>query len=117
MMRTHSISFQNHRGYIFLSSHRVVFYGVTFKTICSAIRILKILTQGQHLTSFTYRRFRGIVTPEGHVAVLVGEDSPMVWASDREHAKEICKIELKKRRHSYLNHVRHLSNQETNSLC
>ena len=117
MMRTHSISFQNHRGYIFLSSHRVVFYGVTFKTICSAIGFLKILTSGEHLTSFTYRRFRGIVIPEGHVAVLVGEDSALVWASDRGHAKEICNNELKKRRCKYVNHVRLLSNQKTNSFC
>jgi len=116
-MRTHPASFKNHHGYIFLSSHRVVFYGVTFKNICSAVGFLKILASGERLTSFTYNRFRGIVTPEGHVAVLVGEDNPMVWASDREHAKEICIDELKKRKHNYLNHVRHLSNQETNSLC
>lgn len=116
-MRTHAASFDKHRGYIFLSSLRVVFYGVTFKNMCSAIVLLKTMRAGDHLTSFTYRRFRGIVNPQGMVALVVNEDSPAVWASDRKHAKEICMTELKRRKYIYLNHVRHLSNQETNSLC
>jgi hypothetical protein len=109
-MNTHPISFQNHRGYIFLSSHRVVFYGITFKTISSAIVLLNALGSQHNLTSFTYRQFRGIVIDHGIIALVLSEDAAVVWASDIECAKEICKHELKKRKQDYLNHVRHFSN-------
>jgi len=95
-MITHSVSFENHHGYIFLDTHRVVFYGIEFKDICRATQFLKTISSCDKYIPFTHKGFHGIQIQSGFVALLTDQDRPLMWVVDTIQAKIICETELKK---------------------
>lgn len=85
-----NISFQNHKGNLFVECNKVQFYGTVFKNINSAVVVLKHVNVGEKLVPFFHRKFRGFVTESGEVVVDTYEGTAR-WFCDVETAKMYLK--------------------------
>jgi len=95
-MFTNRISFEGHKGVLFVESGKVEFYGATFESMCRAVKLLKRIPIGSWYGPFFYHRYRGLVNIDSEVLLDVDENDAPMWFPDIEIALWYCQTLKKK---------------------
>lgn len=80
------ISYEKHRGNLFVESNKVEFYGTIFPNICNAVTLLKHLKPTDTIKPFYYKSYRGFVVNGDETIVDTKETGGAKWFADQEYA-------------------------------
>ena len=86
MRSTANISYENHKGTLFTECNKVVFYGVMFKNMCSASKVLREIKLNDNLQPFFYKKYRGFIVDGAETVVDTEEGKRALWFADHEYA-------------------------------
>jgi hypothetical protein len=97
-MPTNRISFEGHKGVLFVESGKVEFYGAIFESMYRAVKLLRRLPFGSWYGPFFCLSYRGVVNTDGEVLLDVDENDAPMWFPDIEIALWYCKTTLLKKK-------------------